>query len=217
MTRARHVAAFALCLAAVPAAAQNCAGFSDVAVTDPYCPAVEWLRNRAITTGCGTGTAYCPGSEVSRAAMALFMNRLGTALTPRITFVEDAFGMVDPDVAPVLCPTALTAAASYPRQALVSVAFGGAAAGDLGFSARPVVSTDNGVSWQPLGAVSIRDSIAGAAWGNASVAGTVQIPALQAVRFALRVARESGTADFTQARCQLAASVMNANGTSSPF
>ncbi|RIK34837.1 MAG: hypothetical protein DCC58_21125 [Chloroflexi bacterium] len=29
-----------------------CVGFIDLAATSPFCPSVEWLKNRAITTGC---------------------------------------------------------------------------------------------------------------------------------------------------------------------
>lgn len=216
MSRARRALALALLLAAAPASGAPCAGFTDVADTDAFCPAVEWLRNRAVTTGC-TASTYCPTSPVTRAAMALFMNRLGSALTPQLAFAESSLAGVDPDAQPVVCQTAQTAAASHPRQALVSVAFAGVSAGDLGFSARPVVSSDNGASWQPLGAVAIRDSVAGTAWVNAGASGIASIPALQTARFAVRIERESGAADFASARCQVVASVMNANGTASPF
>jgi hypothetical protein len=148
--------------------------------------------------------------------MALFMNRLGVALTPQLAFAEASLAAVDPDASPVLCQTTPTAAATYPRQAMVSAAFGGLSTGDAGYSLRPLVST-NGGPWTPLGAVAIRESTIGAAWGNAGVVGTVQIPAAQGVRFAVRVDRESGIADFSQARCQVVANVMNANGASPPF
>lgn len=213
---AAALAAAALAAAALPAAGAPCAGFTDVADTDTVCPSVEWLRNRAVTLGC-TATLYCPGTPVSRAAMALFMNRLGIALTPQLAFVEGALGAVDPDAGPALCQTAATAAAGYPRQALVSVAFGGQAAGDLAFTLRPVVSTDGGATWQPLGSVAIGESVAAGQWGHAGAAGTVALPAQQGLRFAARVAREGGTADFAQARCQVAVQVLNANGTASPF
>ena len=212
----RPFAALVAALLAAPGLAAPCAGFTDVQDAESYCPAVQWLRNRAVTTGCTT-TTYCPSDAVTRAAMALFLNRLGVALTQRLAFAEAALGAVNPDAAPVLCQTATVAAATYPRQAVVSAAFGGHAAGDAGFSLLPVVSTDDGSSWSPLGVVAIPESTTSAAWGNASVVGTVQIPAAQAVRFAVRLDRESGTADFLQARCQVLASVMNANGTSSPF
>jgi hypothetical protein len=216
MPRLHLACCFALGLAATPVLAAPCAGFADVADTDTACASVEWLRNRGITTGCNA-TQYCPTSPVTRAAMALFMNRLGAALTPQLGFVELSLAAVDPDASPVVCPTTVTAATSYPRQALVSAAFAGLSGGDLGFAIRPVASSDGGTTWQPLGSVTIREQVAGATWGTTSVAGVASVPAGQSIRFAVRVERESGSADFTQARCQVAASVMNANGTASPF
>lgn len=64
------------------AQAQNCDVFTDVQNTASYCPAVVWLKNRQVTLGCAS-TLYCPTDLVTRAAMALFMQRLGTALTPQ--------------------------------------------------------------------------------------------------------------------------------------
>jgi hypothetical protein len=64
------------------ARALPCDVFTDVQDTDSYCPAVVWLKNRQVTLGCAS-TLYCPADFVSRAAMALFMQRLGTALTPQ--------------------------------------------------------------------------------------------------------------------------------------
>lgn len=207
-----------LAVAAAPALAAPCAGFSDVADTDGYCSSVEWLKNRSITFGCAGGV-YCPNDPVIRASMALFLNRLGTALTPKLEFVEATLGAVDPDALPSLCATAQIGSTTYPRQALVSVAFAGQSAGDLGYATRPMVSADNGTTWSALTlpANDIRESVVGAAWTNSATTGIYAIPATQAVRFAVAVARHSGTADFTQARCQVTASVSNANGTSSPF
>ena len=218
----RHLARTAVAgmLAFCPASALGapCAGFSDVQDTDSFCTAVEWLKNRSITLGCASG-AYCPGDAVFRASMALFLNRLGTALTPRLESVEATLGVVDPDALPTLCPTVQIASTPYPRQALVSVAFAGQSAGDLGYAARAMVSTDNGASWSSLTnpANDIRESIVGAAWTNTATSGIYAIPASQSVRFAVGVARYSGASDFTQARCQVTANVLNANGTSTPF
>ena len=202
-----------------PAFAAPCAGFTDVKDTDLFCTAVEWIRNRGVTLGCTSTSMYCPADTVTRASMALFLNRLGSTLTPRLEFVETALGAVDPDIDTALCATTQIPSAAYPRQALVSVAFAGQSTGDLGYATRPLVSTDNGASWSPLTAPAsdIRESVSGAAWTNSAASGTYAIPALQAVRFALRVNRQSGAADFSQARCQVAANVMNANGVSSPF
>lgn len=191
------------------ASAAPCAGFSDVQDTDITCSSIEWIRNRGVTVGCGGGM-YCPGQVVSRASMALFLNRLGTALTPQLAFVEDSLGSIDIETAPMLCATDPVAAVGYPRQALVSASFGGLASGELGYALRPMLSSDGG-SWSPLGTVAIRESVSGAAWTQSGVAWVASIPAGASVQFALDVGRESGSADFSQGRCQLVANVMNAN------
>ena len=87
---------FLLALPVAPALALPCAGFTDVDDTSPFCPNVEWLRNRGITLGCAANL-YCPTDAVSRLAMAVFMNRLGTALTPAQYAVDVATGAVDLD------------------------------------------------------------------------------------------------------------------------
>jgi hypothetical protein len=74
---------------AAPALAANCGidagftGFTDVQDTDTICNSVQWLRNRQITVGCTSTTEYCPLNAVTRGSMALFLNRLGNAITPK--------------------------------------------------------------------------------------------------------------------------------------
>ena len=63
--------------------AGNCYGFSDVLPGDSFCSAAEYLGNRGITTGCAAGL-YCPTANVTRAQMALFMNRLASTVSPTI-------------------------------------------------------------------------------------------------------------------------------------
>lgn len=57
-----------------------CGGFTDVLTSDSFCNSSEWLKNRGITLGC-TATQYCPSQTVTRAQMALFMQRLGDAIS----------------------------------------------------------------------------------------------------------------------------------------
>ena len=61
---------------------QGPSSFTDVATTDIFCTDVQWLKNRGVTLGCGTGTEYCPSDVVTRASMALFMKRLAEAILP---------------------------------------------------------------------------------------------------------------------------------------
>ena len=67
---------FALALAATPAFAAPCAGFTDVDDSSPFCVNVEWMKNRGITLGL-TPTQFGPNSPVTRLQMAAFMYRLG--------------------------------------------------------------------------------------------------------------------------------------------
>ena len=67
----------------------TCNGFSDVQPADSFCNASEWLANRGVTLGCAAGQ-YCPAQNVTRAAMALFMQRLGDALTPQYAQTTEA-------------------------------------------------------------------------------------------------------------------------------
>src|SRR5689334_9023880 len=101
-----RAASVAMLVLAVPWARATgpCAGFNDVDAASPFCPNVEWLKNRQITLGCGAGL-YCPSNAVTRLAMAAFLNRLGTALTPVQLFVDSDPGAISLDVGPVLCQT----------------------------------------------------------------------------------------------------------------
>ena len=148
----RLAAVTAFVVVAGPTMAQNCAGFTDVSSGDPNCASYEWLKNRQITLGC-TATTYCPNQTVTRAAMALFMHRLGTALTP----VELAYSPQDTVNAvslnapgQVLCKTNLTpfTVTGGPRRATFNNKanlYNATARVDV--LAEAVYSTDNGGSW----------------------------------------------------------------------
>lgn len=123
-----RAAAAALVLAAAPAMAQNCVGFVDVPANSAFCPSVEWLKNRGITTGCAVPNSYCPNDAVSRLGMAAFFQRMGDKLTPLpLTPVPsvDSVSQLNLTSPQVVCPTGeytipLAAAGSnypYPRRA----------------------------------------------------------------------------------------------------
>ena len=63
-------------LALVPATAAAVHQFSDVADSNVHAPAIDWLADAAVTTGCGDGSTFCPDDPVTRAQMASFMHRL---------------------------------------------------------------------------------------------------------------------------------------------
>ena len=71
------------------AVAANCDGFTDVSDASSFCADVTWIKNRAITLGCGNGTTYCPNDPVTRLQMAAFLHRMGN-----VTFQQggNAFG-----------------------------------------------------------------------------------------------------------------------------
>jgi S-layer homology domain len=48
------------------------ATFADMPCSDPLAPWVEELVRRGVTAGCGNGN-YCPGNQVTRAQMAVFL------------------------------------------------------------------------------------------------------------------------------------------------
>ena len=73
-----HAVAVVGCICLVPfnALATPCAGFTDVDSTASYCEAATFIKNKGVTTGCAAGTTFCPNDLVTRAQMALFMQRL---------------------------------------------------------------------------------------------------------------------------------------------
>jgi len=47
--------------------------FNDVPASSPFCKWIEELARRAVVTGCGGGN-YCPGANVSREQMSVFLS-----------------------------------------------------------------------------------------------------------------------------------------------
>lgn len=220
-----------LSMVIVPAAlAAPCGGFTDVDDTNPaaapFCANVEWLKNRAVTLGCTSTTTYCPFDVVSRLAMAAFMNRLGTALTPIQVRVDTAPGAIDLDLGAVVCQTTdfvvtdvTRDLSSFPRRVYVDVSFNGNAVADVGLAADLVVSLDAGATWSALNTVVNRGSVPANQWGGLSDIGTTDLNVGQTARWGVRMSRGgiAGSTDLADSRCQLRALVYNRNGTTSPF
>lgn len=82
-------------LVAAPPAQAQCAGFSDVPLTQPFCGHVTWLKNRQVTLGCSSTSTFCPTDPVIRLSMAAFMNRVGDVVAPRVFAIEDSGGPLD--------------------------------------------------------------------------------------------------------------------------
>jgi hypothetical protein len=232
MLRLMSLVAFAA--VAGNAHALPCAGFTDVDSTSPFCPNVEWLKNRAVTTGCTSATLYCPTDPVSRLSMAVFMNRLGKALSPQILKRHGALGATNipgesPDPALLVCVTDATTA-TYPRAVLLNASFTGLAdAGAVAYRVFWLYSDDNGTTWQaiqegnpPASINSPRASSAANQWSGVSLtyAGDYLEPNVL-FKFAIGIRRDNvltgTTGNFAGTRCQLTATLFNANPTTPPY
>jgi hypothetical protein len=215
-------AAAAVLSFAIPASADVCTGappFTDVSANANYCTNTEWLKNRSITLGC-VGTNYCPNDAVTRGAMALFMNRLGVALSATHLFAdEDAGGFTfNSPLGDNVCRTPNVPAANYPRRAFVTATYSARSTLAMQHASRVTYSTNGGVGvFNAASGFTTKASHPGADWANTTSHASIPIPAGTQVMFALQFYRESGAGDISESRCLLVAMVANDNGTSSPF
>lgn len=212
----------ALAAAAPLASAAPCAGFVDVDDANPnqaaFCPSVEWIKNRSVTTGCAIASSYCPNDAVSRLAMAAFMNRLGNALTPALVRVDTSPGAIDLDANAVVCTnTPAVAVTNYPRQAMVDLTFSAQAPADVDIAADLVKSTDGGANWTQLTTVGNRGYVPTNRWGTVANLATTNLAVGENVIFGVRVTRASGSADLSDSRCNLRVEIGSRTGGSSPF
>lgn len=213
-----RVAAIATFAATSAAFAAPCAEFTDVDDGSGFCKNVEWLKNRAVTLGCATGS-YCPGDAVSRLQMAAFMNRLGTALTPVQLAVDVAPGAIDLDANAVVCQTDAFAVAGFPRRAYVDMSFSGQAAADVGLAADVVMSSDGGGTWSNLNAAANRGFVRANQWGAFADLGSIDLAVGQNVRWGVRTTRAglAGSTDLANSRCSLRALIFSRDGAATPF
>ena len=173
------------------ASAQNCAGFVDVPASSPFCPSVEWLKNRGITTGCAIANSYCPDAPVSRLAMAAFMKRLGTALTPIQLRVDTAPGTADLDDANlVVCQTGSQTIDGFPRRAYVDAVFSATAVAEVTLAADLVQSTDGGTNWTAMNTVGNKGTIGANQWGGLADLAYADLPvSAQPLKWGIRLSR----------------------------
>ena len=231
MARAR-LAAWALAavmgVASSGAAAALCgggsagSGFDDVQDTNNFCNSTQWMKNRGVTLGC-TSTLYCPGDVVTRASMALFMNRLGTALTPKLVGIQSGMGtgsVIGPGDFIPFCQTSATdiPAVNYPRQlrarGTISAPLSGSAIGlnlYRVFNGGPytsIVQTAELLVNNPSGDEVLH-------WSSS----VVPVPPGNSVSVALGlINRGVGTLTLgNNGRCAIEVEVLNANPTSAPF
>jgi hypothetical protein len=200
--------------AAMPAVnAAPCAGFTDVDDSSEFCANVEWLANRGITIGCQPTAQFCPIDNVARLTMAVFLKRLGTALTPRTVTSFDTNVDLDIDANPRICST-LDYPAFLPQTAHGVAVVGAGHPDGVEFAVEIVESTDAGITWtavSPLHAVTAK--------ANERKTASVLVPPLElavgtAYRYAVRVRRPPGssiTADAAVWQSQLHLRLENRN------
>jgi hypothetical protein len=204
-------------------AAAQCIGFNDT-VDDAFCPAVEWLKNRAITTGC-PGGGFCPDSPVTRLAMAQFMYRLGKAFTP-VVLHKEVYVTNDMQIAPsgtgvLLCqfddeytPTGFPRTARfYANVYAVPIS---PAAWLIGWWK---YSTDNGTTWNNVpNATTQRDWAAGGSvLGFSVMAPPMDLDVGTNYRFALVGSAMGGPYTFDVFGCQIQVVVDGRNPQLSPL
>ena len=88
--------------------------------------------------------------------------------------------------------------------------------GPLTASVVLVYSRNSGATWEPVTSTKMRAQTSGAAWRSANGQGFLAVNAGDAVRFGLRLERESGSGDVNAVRCQIAWMAVNRDGTASP-
>jgi hypothetical protein len=207
-----------------PASAQ-CETFTDVAAAAAYCPAVQWLKNRQVTTGCAAGM-YCPNDNVTRAAMALFMNRLGKALSPEILYQFGRPGAVTVKSAPpfgIYCQTSDSTSTFEPLNhwtaAVITSTFSGLADNALAWRSVIVYSDDGGTTWnQVLNSNAHRVSAAAGQWSEITNVAATPVPPGAKYRLGILIARDdASTGNFTDSRCQIIVTIHNANSASPPY
>jgi hypothetical protein len=210
------------------AVAAPCAGFTDVDDTSLFCPNVEWIKNRGVTLGCTSATAYCPADPVTRVAMAAFMNRLGNALTPAVLHVEgEAPGYAPLPYAPpdgpdgnVICQTADYPVTGFPRVARGLALVSGTPANHW-TTLRPYwrVSTDGGANWTLPSAILPREY----AEPGQSASVTTTLPPQDLVvgttyRFGIAVDAASGVGViYSYMFCQVDLTISSRTGAASPY
>lgn len=214
--------AAALLIAPGAALAQNCANFGDVSASSPFCQSVEWVKNRAVTLGCGDGSNYCPNDAVSRLQMAIFLHRLGTALTPvDLPAVGGNAGVQTPGANPVVCATADYTVFGFPRRAYANaMATFFAPSASIDVLAAIAYSTNAGASWTPVGNSDQYTTLYGGATppDQATLApfGSVDLAVGQTVRFGVQLGQIAGGGTVNVA-CSTRVQIANRNGASTPF
>lgn len=207
--------------------AQSCAGFTDVAAASSFCPSVEWLKNRKITKGgtCPPGVnVYCPDDPVTRLQMAAFMNRMGTAMTPEILFVDQNPGGVTIQGGSYgfVCLTSPYTVVGFPRRMVARGLAWGIVTAPVSWWADIWYSTDGGATFGYItNYIPSQTATVGGQLTENTTFAQMDLAVGSTYIFAILI-REStdlpgGTGDFSDLACHLMVEIGNRNGTSSPY
>jgi hypothetical protein len=229
--RIKHIlflaAAAVLATTAARADAAPCAGFEDVDSSDPFCANVEWIRNRFVTFGCTSTAFYCPAELVRRDSMALFLRRLGNALTDRleVNASNPSLPFLDLDSAPQfhLCETSRNFSAPYPlRGRAYAIVDAAGQFGSADIFVRMRESPDNGVTWidaSPMHAATLSDGFSSRVSVRAMTPPR-DIPAGAQYKYVVAVGRLPGsttTGDLGEVRCEIIYAYNTRNSLTSPL
>lgn len=230
MKRGKWGIGAALLLAVGEAMALACPGpseFGDVAQADVFCTDASWLANRGVTLGCGGGN-FCPAQNVTRGQMALFMQRLGTTLSP-VSVSSSGFSQAlatlptassPASVAEVICRTGTIAAASYPRLVVLS---GWASfqvnGGSSLMRVYPAVSTDGETGWDRHGPDVFNQQLMAAATPHSfPIAAHIPLQANKSLQVGVYPRRVGGTATgLNNGECRLNLLVFSQTGGTPPY
>jgi hypothetical protein len=217
------LAALAALAAAAPVHAQQCDVFTDVQASDSFCASVQWLKNRAVTTGC-TQTEYCPGNAVTRAQMALFMDRLGRSQTPtQVTASTGAATLPainDSGAFAQLCITQTLPAANFPRRARIRGYVSVTATGTAPLNMFLMHDDNPPGPWVNANGVALTVPAPNGYLSLSWASDVVTIAAGVPYRFAIGLALPGGASGQVSGgpyQCFVDVLVMNDNGSSPPF
>jgi hypothetical protein len=196
-------------LAAIPARAAVCnSSFTDVSDTASYCLAAQWLKARSITLGCTDTAHFCPDDAVTRAQMALFLNRMGGALAPVFESVVQTFA-VSANAISVVCQTSLVDMGGFNHVATgdASAYVSGTGTGQAQF--RLVYSVDGGATWLNWATFYIPVTVATDMVAASSTSSSAYFGGSQTVMFGLQVTNTSNASVL--GGCEVRARIENSN------
>jgi hypothetical protein len=193
--------------------------FVDVPTSANFHAAVNWVADRGGTLGCATNL-YCPDDVVTRAQMALFMQRLGVALTPTVlassTSIITGFSSLPTEA--VHCQTG-SHTPDFTQRAIVHSAFNFYTPGGFSYEVEAVYSTDGGANWAFFGGQPGRGGKASEVQAHYTSATDVAHRALDpgvTYRFGTRVRIVQGSFVAGNGGCEVMATIVHANPTIVP-